>query len=321
MDQAPVDRLANFPVSFFASVMGLTGLTIATRKAEAALGVPHVASPWLFALSAGVFAVIAIIYLTKGLTRPGAVVEEWKHPVRISFFPAMSIGMILLSIAALTVNETLSLVLWSVGSLAHLAFTIAVLTTWINHSRYEIVHLNPAWFIPVVGNILVPIAGVHHAPADVSWFFLSIGLVFWPVLLTVVVNRLIFHNPLHARMVPTLFILIAPPAVGFLSWTTLTGEVDAFARILLFSAAFFFLLMLPRIGAFVRLPFTLSWWAYSFPAAALSIAFFAMAERTGVAFHRWVGLGLFACLAVLIAILIARTLMAIRRGEICVPEH
>lgn len=317
---AKVDRLAHLPVSFFSVVMGLAGLTIASHKLEAALALSTAVGDTLFWISAAVFAVLAVSYLAKALLRPQAVVGEWRHPVRIAFFPAMSIGLILLSVASLQTNPGISFWLWAIGSTLHFAFTVLVITSWINHSRYEVAHLNPAWFIPVVGNILVPIAGIHHAPADVSWLFFSVGLLFWLVLLTVVVNRLIFHNPLPARLMPTLFILIAPPAVGFLSWTTLAGGLDALGRILFFSAIFFFVLMLPQIGKFARLPFALSWWAYSFPLAALTIANFAMAEKSGVAFYRSVGLGLYVLLAVVIAGLAVRTLVAIARGEICQPE-
>jgi tellurite resistance protein len=315
------DRLSHMPVSFFAVVMGLAGLTIASFKLEATAGLAHVASPLLFWLSAAVYAAIAVAYLAKAVTRPAALREEWAHPVRISFFPAMSIGLILLSIAALRVAPALSLPLWLVGTILHFVFTVLVMTAWINHARYQIVHLNPAWFIPVVGNILVPIAGLSHAPADVSWFFFAIGLLFWLVLLTVVVNRLIFHNPLPARLMPTLFILIAPPAVGFLAWTNLVGGLDPFGRLLVFSADFFFVLLLPQVATLARLPFTLSWWAYSFPLAALTIAQFTLAELTGAAFYRMTGYGLFALLAVLIAGLAARTLFGLARSEFCVPEH
>ena len=316
-----LDRLRHFPVSFFAIVMGLAGLTIACFKLEAAIGAPHAASPVLFWFAAAVYVAIAAVYLAKVVARPGALREEWAHPVRISFFPAMSIGLILLSIAALRVAPMLSLPLWLVGTVLHLVFTVLVMTAWINHSRYQIAHLNPAWFIPVVGNILVPIAGLTHAPADVSWFFFAIGLLFWLVLLTVVVNRLIFHNPLPARMMPTLFILIAPPAVGFLSWTNLVGGLDPFGRLLVFAADFFFLLLLPQVAGLARLPFTLSWWAYSFPLAALTIAQFTLAELTGAAVYRVAGYGLFTLLAVLIVGLAGRTLLGLARREFCVPEH
>ena len=315
------DRLEHFPVSFFSVVMGLSGLAIATHKLEGAIGLNGTAGTVLFWTAGAVYAAILGIYLLKMLLRPAAVAAEWRHPVRIAFFPASSIGLILMSIAALGVAPGLSFWLWLAGSALHFAFTIMVITTWIDHSRYEVVHLNPAWFIPVVGNILVPIAGIRHAPADVSWLFFSVGLLFWLVLLTVVVNRLIFHSPLPARLMPTLFILIAPPAVGFISWTALSGGVDAFGRILFFSAIFFFLMMLPQLGKFARLPFTLSWWAYSFPLAALTIAQFAMAEKGGVDFYRWVGFGLYGLLALLIAALAVRTVVAMIRGEICVAEH
>jgi len=134
-------------------------------------------------------------------------------------------------------------------------------------------------------------------------------------------NRLIFHHPLPAKLMPTLFILIAPPAVGFISWTTLVGQVDPAARILFFAAVFFFVLMIPQLAKFARLPFALSWWAYSFPLAALTIAQFVMAEHSGVEFYRWTGFVLYALLAAVIAGLTIRTLIAMVRGEICLPEH
>jgi tellurite resistance protein len=79
--------------------------------------------------------------------------------------------------------------------------------------------------------------------------------------------------------------------------------------------------MLPQLSRFARLPFALSWWAYSFPLAALTIAQFVMAEREGAAFYRFVGFGLYGLLVLLIAALTIRTVVAVARGEICVPEH
>ena len=37
--------------------------------------------------------------------------------------------------------------------------------------------------------------------------------------------------PLPERLLPTVFILIAPPAVGFIAYVRLTGGVDVFAQI------------------------------------------------------------------------------------------
>lgn len=312
-------RLAHFPVSFFTTVMGLSGLTLATHKIEAGFGVSG-AAQMLFFVSLGVFAVLAATYTCKAVLHPAAVLAEWRHPVRISFFPAASIGLILLGTAALPVHFGLAQTLWAIGAVVHLTLTLLVMTSWINHSRYEVIHTNPAWFIPVVGNILVPIAGTQFAPADVSWFFFAVGLVFWLVLLTILMYRLIFHTPLPGKLVPTMFILLAPPSVGFVSWVALVGGVDAFARLLYFAALFFFLLLLLQLPKFAQQRFALPWWAYSFPLAAFTIATLVMGERTGIAAYAWAGRGLFVLLAVVVPFLAVRTLLAVFRHEICHPE-
>lgn len=317
----PVSRLREFPVSFFSTVMGLSGLTIATQRVEGALGIQAGAGNALFAATAAVFLILAAVYLRKAMVHPDAVLAEWKHPVRICFFPTISIGAILLGTAAQGVDATLSLGLWAAGSAAHLLLTVSIITAWIDHTRFEVVHMNPAWFIPVVGNILVPIAGIRHAPPDLSWFFFAVGLLFWVMLLTIVLYRLIFHGPLPGRMVPTLAILLAPPSIGFLSYVTLTGAVDVFAKMLYFWAVFFFLLLVPRLRAFARLPFALTWWAYSFPLAAFTIATLAMGDRTGSGFYAGAGGGLFVLLVLLVGGLTGRTLAGVRRGEFCRPEH
>jgi len=144
--------------------------------------------------------------------------------------------------------------------------------------------------------------------------------VFWIVLLTLVVNRLVFHDPLPERLQPTLVILIAPPAVGFLAWITLTGEIDHFARILLNSAYLFALIVAVQIPRILRLPFAMSFWALSFPLAALTIASFHYAEATGSDAHHVIGIGLLLILSVTLAALLLRTFHAVTSGAVFQPE-
>ncbi len=54
-------RLQNLPVAWFAMIMGLGGLTIAWRKAEALLALPVSISPWLMILATALFAVLAAL--------------------------------------------------------------------------------------------------------------------------------------------------------------------------------------------------------------------------------------------------------------------
>lgn len=119
----------------------------------------------------------------------------------------------------------------------HLSITLLIVSCWIT-KNYEIAHSNPAWFLPVVGNIIVPIFGVDVVHKEISWFFFSVELSFWLLLFTIIVYRIIFDHQLAEKFIPTLFILIAPPAVGFVSYLKLVGHVDGFARILLYLAFF-----------------------------------------------------------------------------------
>lgn len=194
------------------------------------------------------------------------------------------------------------------------------MSSWIHHTHYTLSHANPSWFIPVVGNIIVPISGVHFGYAELSWFFFSIGIVFWLVLLTIVLYRLFFHEPLPARMTPMLFILLAPPSVGFVSYTGLSGALDPFGRILYYIALFLGMLLFSNVIRFIRVPFYISSWAYSFPLAALTIATAKMSHLMTNSFFSFLATGLLLLLSILVFWLVLRTGKAIWTGELCRPE-
>lgn len=313
-------RLAHFPVALFSTVMGLAGLTIAWLKAHHVAGAPVEIGTGLRWLATLLYPFLLALYGTKLLRYPESVKADRTHPVRLNFFPAISVGLLLLSVSWAQDAPAIAQWMWGIGATVHLMFTLFAMSSWIHHTHYDIKHANPAWFIPVVGNIIVPIAGVRFAPPDISWFFFSIGLVFWLVLMTIVLYRLFFHEPLPARLTPTLFILIAPPSVGFLAYVALTGQVDAFARVLYFTALFLTLLLTSNAVRFFRLPFFISAWAYSFPLAAMTIATFEMSARTGLVFYTGLSWTMLSVLSAVVALLSLKTLMAAWNGQICVPE-
>lgn len=317
---AAAPRLRNFPVSFFAVVMGLAGWAIAVQRAESTLGLVAGAGAALAWVAAATFCALALLYAAKLIRHRDAVAREFAHPIKSSFFPAISIGMILLAVALHPVSAALSLALLVAGAALGLALTLAVLARWIGPTTFEVQHASPAWFIPVVGNVLVPVAAVEHGYVEAGWFFFSVGIVFWLVLQTIVFNRMIFHHPLPAQLAPTLFILMAPPAVAFIAYVKLAGVVDGFARVLFYTALFMGLLLLKLYRSFLGIRFFLSWWAYSFPLAALTIATLLMYERSGGAAFAALAWALLALLTALVAALALRTVKAIAAREICVEE-
>jgi tellurite resistance protein len=313
-------RIAYYPVTFFAIGMGMLGLTLAVRAAEHAFSLSGGASLAVLLLSILMLAGVMTGYVVKALAHPAEVRAEWMHPVRIAFFPAISISLLLLAAALFDPMPQLAHAVWLAGTVLQGVLALAVISAWIGHRSFQAGQLTPAWFIPAVGNVIVPLAGARLGYVEISWLFFSGGLIFWVVLLTLVMNRLMFHDPLPGRMVPTLMILVAPPAVAFTAWLRLTGEVGAFGHFLLSVAYVFALIVATQAGKFRTMPFALSWWALSFPLAALAVASFAYAEAAGSAQHRLIGAGLLALLLLVVAGLILRTAKAMRDGTICVPE-
>ncbi len=313
-------RLKHFPVPFFAVVMGLMGLTLALHAGAhvyPSLGTASTVAMWT---GIAAFCVIAILYIAKAILYPQAVVHEWQHPVRLAFFPAVSISILLISTAMLSHFPDTARGLWMIGAALQGLLTVAVVSGWISHRAFEVGQLTPAWFIPAVGNVVVPVAGAQLGYVELSWLFFSTGMIFWVVLLTLVFNRLIFHNPIPGKLFPTLVILIAPPAVAFLAYVNLTGEIDPFARILLNIGYLFTILIAVQVPKLAKLPFALPWWALSFPIAAMTIASFLFARKTGSEAHVVIGTLLLVVLAGVMVKLVIRTVLAISRKEICVPE-
>jgi tellurite resistance protein len=316
-------RLAHFPVTLFSSVMGLGGVSLAWRRAAMVWALPE--WPYLVFLLLAVlaFLVVGCLYAVKWLRHPLAARAELRHPVRMAFAPTLTIAILVLATALSDLAPGAASALWWVGALGHLTATVAVLTAWFARSDILAGHVTPAWFIPVVGNLITPLAAASIGSVELGWFAFGVGLVFWLGLLPLMLQRLLTHHePLPAKLLPTIAIFSAPPAVAMLSWQSLTeASADPVSRILYAATVMFVLLLLAQVGHLRALPFALPFWAYTFPLAASAVAAIAMAgQASGIGYDLVAGV-LLALATVTALVVTAMTLRAASRGQICVPEQ
>ncbi|MBN1279509.1 MAG: SLAC1 anion channel family protein [Chlorobium sp.] len=314
-------KLRNFHITFFAIVLGMAGFTLAIQKAGALfVQFEQIGTVSLY-FTLALFVIVSLTYLTKAVTNPDTISHEWNHPIKINFFPLIAKIFLVLSVVYLERNLQVSYYMWVTGVILQLLASIFIISSWITQTHFKIEHMTPGWFIPIVGAIIVPIAGVKHGFTEVSWFFFSVGLIFWMALFTIVMYRMVFHASIPERLLPTLFILFAPPAIGFIAYNKLVGgELDAFARILYYFSLFMFILVLFRLPMLAKINYYLSWWAYSFPVAAKVLATLLMFTLTKDPFFRNLAIFELAFLILIIAVLLVRTTMAIAKGEICVED-
>lgn len=313
------NRLKFFPIMMFAVVMGLSGLTITYQKAALWLNFPHIIGEVLMYVTTAVFLVISLIYLKKFFKYKDAVQNEFSHPVRINFFAAVSISMLMLAIIFKESYPFLSAIFWYPGTLLHFYLTMRTISFWINENQ-QLDHSNPAWFIPIVGNVLVPAAGVGFVDLGLLLYFFSVGIFFWIILFAVILNRIIFHNQMVVKFMPTLFILIAPPAVGFISYFKMFGVIDTFALILFNLALFFTFLVAFMYKNFIKIKFFISWWAFVFPLAAMAISAMLMYSQNNCMFLLLLSYVMIAVMTAIVSIVIYQTVLHIKKEEICIKE-
>jgi tellurite resistance protein len=313
------NRLEFFPVMMFAIVMGLSGLSLVLIKAHEVLALSSFWGNSLSFITLAIFVFIFGTYLIKIAKYPHMVKEELAHPVRINFFAAISISFILISIIIKSMNENIAFVLFLIGAGLHLFFTFYTLRFWIT-KNVEILHSNPAWFIPIVGNLIVPIGGVGFVDNALLLFYFSIGIFFWIIMLAIILNRIIFHHQFAQKFMPTLFILIAPPSIGLLSYFKLTQSLDMFANILFNLGLFFTLLLLFMYQSFLHIKFFISWWAFTFPLATIALASMLMFEQTNSLFYAYLSYFFILFLTIVVIIVAYNTLKHIAKKEICIME-
>lgn len=313
--------LEHMPIQLFAMIMGLSGFAIMLAKAYHLLDFPFWIYETALFVDCALFLVIFTAYMMKLLIYTQAVKEEFSHPIKSSFMATISISFLLLSIAFYDYNPLISILLWYIGAPLQLVFTLIIIRYWIRN-ELKVVHSNPAWFIPIVGNVLVPIIGVEAAPISVSLFFFATGIFFWIVLFIIMMYRLLFHFPLAKKLIPTFFIFIAPPSVGFISYFKITdGSVDIMSMFLYFVALFILLLLLFMVRMYDVKEFFISWWAYTFPLTAISIATLTL----HMAFHStatYIASVLMIILTSLVITFVAwKTFIAFNAHKICISEE
>jgi tellurite resistance protein len=190
--------------------------------------------------------------------------------------------------------------------------------------------VTPALFIPIVGNVLVPLAGVPLGRPEWSAAQFGIGLMFWPVVATLILVRVATQGLWPERLLPTIFIFVAPPAVVGLSSLQL-GAPPLVGWVCWGMALFSALWCATQARRIAALPFGLPHWGMSFPLAALAALTLRLAGlnppgtlASGAATDfgplGLLGLALLALASLLIAALCLATWRGLRDGSLLAPE-
>ena len=310
--------LSRLPAGLFAIPVGLFGLAAAWRRARA--------FDWPFAeplesllsgAGAALLLLLLVLYAAKCLRHPQVVATEFANPVAGSLMALIPLSLMLASVSFGAPGSAawLALVLVALALQGIVAIrVVSILATGSLPAAF----VTPALYLPPVAGGLVG-AMALSALAYPGWAALlfGMGLASWALLEVRVLNRL-FEGPMPEALRPTIGVELAPPSVATLAagtiWPELPGEVLIVG---LGVAAGPVVAVMARYKWWHNVPFSVGFWSFSFPLAALAGAVVEVVRRGG--WPPLVGGIALTAASTVIAILAVRTLALLVRGRLLPP--
>lgn len=293
--------LRDMPINVFASTMGIIGLGLVWRQGAVIWPSIAGASSAILLLGAAMFVGFTALTAVRFALFPSTLTEDLNHPIRMNFFSAFAISLLLLARAVQPYDEGAAVMFWGIGAIVSASFALRTMRYWLTHS-IDPNNINPTWFVPVVGNLVVPIIGADLGFANISWAFFALGFGSWLTLQPVMLYRLIVQEKLPVALLPTLFIFISPPGLMASALMGLLGPQAALLAVLPFVfGLFLFCVLLLMTPEFMTTPFTITWWSYTFPMHAMTMAAFVLMGQSVLPGLDWIWRILF-CLTSLVTL-------------------
>lgn len=343
--------------NWFASVMG-TGI-VATAAATLPFQVPGQAwfATTVWALAAALLVVVGAATFAHWAQHPDVARSHLDNPVMAHFYGAPAMALLTVGTGALLVGtpvlgEPLALLiaftLWTAGTVFGLV--TAVLVPYRAFTSHEVAADSAfgGWLMPVVPPMVSAATGpllLPHLPAG-QWqltlqvactMMFGLSLVASLVIITMIWSRLVHHKVGAAAAVPTLWIVLGPlgqsiTAAHHLGTTApdvlAAPYASAFQALGLvyglpmwgFAALWFALAATVTIRTLRDgLPFTLTWWSFTFPVGTLVTGTSALASVTHARVLEVVAGLLYVALLAAWAIVATRTVHGVRRGDLLRP--
>ncbi|MDN4486835.1 TDT family transporter [Demequina sp. SYSU T00039] len=319
------------PPNWFAVVMGTS--IVATSAHSLPWQLPGLgALAWTAWAAAGLALAVAVIATVRHvLSDRGAVRAYLLDGAVAPFYGALSMGLLAYGAATLLVAGpalgasaiAIDSVLWTVGTMVGLATAVGVPVLHFTRHETAADSASGAWLMPVVppmvsaatGALLLP--SLHGAAAQTlalaCYAMVGAAGLASLALLPQIWSRLAHHKLGAAAAVPTLWIVLGPlgqsvtaiglladhagPALGVEPEVLRVGAVLVSVPVLGFALLWLAIAgVLTARTARTGLPFSLAWWAFTFPVGTCVTGASSLAAHTDSSALAAIAVGLFALL-------------------------
>jgi C4-dicarboxylate transporter/malic acid transport protein len=348
------DAFASLGPNWFASVMG-TGI-VATAAATLPVQWPGLRgfATAIWVLAAAWLLVLTAAEIVHWARHRQAALAHARDPVMVQFYGAPPMALLTVGAGALLLGPGLigahaalliDAVLWPLGTLAGLASSVAVPYLMFTRLRAAPDAAFGGWLMPVVPPMVSAATGallIPHLPAGqprltlllACYAMFGISLIASVVVMTQLWQRLVRHSVGPAAMVPTLWIVLGPLGQSITA-ASLLGAAARLALPFPYGAAFqafgvvygvpvwgFAVLWaalataITARAARAHLPFSLTWWSFTFPLGTLVTGTTGLALHTGSVVFHWAAAGLYLVLVTAWIVVSVRTVAGTWRGTL-----
>jgi tellurite resistance protein len=307
--------LARFPVGLFAIPVGLLALAGSWRRAQN-FQWPLAASVNLTLAWAAVvvLGLLFAVYLAKCVCHPRVIADEFTHPLAGSLMALMPLAFMLVVVYFGVAGDPLWLFCLLLFLLLQAVVAIHIVSI-ITVAALPLAAVTPALYVPPVAGGFVGAMALYKLGYP-GWANMSFGMALasWALLEVRILNRL-FEGAMPESLRPTIGLELAPPTVGTYTVSTLWPDLSGELLVLGVGLAMAPLIaVLSRYKWWGHIPFSIGFWSFSFPLAALAGGVIEVVQRA-----HWppaVGGVMLAIASGVIAFLLIRTLLLLFAGKL-----
>lgn len=297
--------------SWPALVMGTGIVPIALNMGKSSIPFFSVLAFVFFYLSVFLFLLITTALFIKIFFFFQEWKADFSDPVSGAFLPTLPISFIVVSLEFVLFGSSLfgetaavliAKILFWAGTAGIFSMGLILTSVTFSDPSVNLSKSNFGWFIPPVSHLIIAVAGfelIHYTELPsmvhllfvVSLFALGIGTMLYLFVGSNVYHRYLYHELPVSRLAPTLMIGMAPSAIlsiiaikmnGVLEHISWIQNPDGFHDFIAvfsifnwgFSLWWFLLSLILMVKSHLKkdLNFSLSWWAFTFPVGALTVA-------------------------------------------------
>jgi C4-dicarboxylate transporter/malic acid transport protein len=355
--ETPGDVVRHLGPNWFASVMG-TGI-VANAAALLPRQIPglHAMAAVVWVLAVVLLVTLTAGTAAHWLRYPANARGHAADPSMAPFYGAPPMAMMTVGAGALLVGKDLigtdaalgaDIVLWTLGTLGGLAASAIVPYLMFTRHELSVQSTFGYWLMPIVPPMVSAATGaalLSHLPAGQArldllvacYAMFGLSLLASLVTITLLWARLAYHGPGPARTVPTLWIVLGPLGQSITAANLLanvapgvlpapySGALRAMGVIYGVPVWGFAMLWLAIAAAITlktardHLPFSLTWWSFTFPVGTTVTGTSELAAHTGSIALAWIAVALFLLLIGAWLTAAANTLRGSLTGRLFLP--